>query len=557
MAVDPIPPEPSRQQPIIVPLPLPLAKRQKLPPYLVELYRKLDVPQEDWGLPSGKVIAFAHALVVPAGKFVNRPLRLRLFQIEFIRDLYNHVGEDGRRLRRQAVLSMARRNGKTLIASILLIVHLAGPMKKPNSTIVSAATTRRQAGIVFKFVAAMVKANPSLRRVLKVISSSKTVSHRDDMTSYQAISADVGGAFGEGIDFCVYDEMAQTKTRALYDALMTSFGSQSEPLMVVISTQAPANDHLLSELIDYGLKIRDGEFADDSFTVHLFAADAEAKISDQSQWSRANPGLGDFRDGGELATLMLRAEKIPSLEATVKNLYLNMRVQAKAPFLTSIVWKRGEGAVDERLLYDRRRTVCGGLDLSARTDLSSLVLAVDDDDGNVHLFPRIWTPDDTLDERALTDRAPYRVWANQNLLIPVPGQVLDYDWLATDIGELCGTMQIARIAYDRWRIEVLRQAFARLGIALVLVEHGQGYKDMSPAIETFEELAINGHIRHGGHPVLRWCVANCVVETDPARNRKLVKGKSFGRIDAAIAAVMAVAALRHGPPPADISAMIG
>jgi phage terminase large subunit-like protein len=337
---------------------------------------------------------------------------------------------------------------------------------------------------------------------------------------------------------------------------MTSLGSQIEPLMIVISTQAPADDHILSELIDYGLKIRNGEIDDDSFSVHLHAARPDAELLDESEWLKANPALGDYRDLDELRQTMHRAEKVPSLEASVRNLYLNQRVQAKAPFLTHGIWKRGDGAVDEALLHDGR-PVWGGLDLSARTDLSALVLAAEDDQNNVHLFPRIWTPDDTLDDRGLRDRAPYRVWANQELLIPVPGQALDYDFLAADIGDISSTVSLQRIAYDRWRADVLRQALGRMGVLVDLMDFGQGYKDMSPAVEIFEQLALEGRLRHGGHPVLRWAISNAVVERDAADNRKLTKRKSFGRIDPAVAAIMAVAAMKlQTEPTLDIATLV-
>ena len=103
------------------------------------------------------MISFAHALVVPAGKHVNTPLRLRKFQIEWIRAVHNPADDAGQRMVKQAVLSQARRNGETLLAAVILLAHLAGPFKRPNATIVSAATTRKQAGIVFRFVRDMVR----------------------------------------------------------------------------------------------------------------------------------------------------------------------------------------------------------------------------------------------------------------------------------------------------------------------------------------------------------------------------------------------------------------
>jgi phage terminase large subunit-like protein len=99
----------------------------------------------------------------------------------------------------------------------------------------------------------------------------------------------------------------------------------------------------------------------------------------------------------------------------------------------------------------------------------------------------------------------------------------------------------------------------RLGITAPLEPMGQGYQDMSPAVKAFQSLAVSGRIRHGNHPLLRWCFANAVVWRDAADNCKLDKAKSYGRIDVAVAAVMAVGALKAttATPEYDIAALIG
>ena len=78
-------------------------------------------------------------------------------------------------------------------------------------------------------------------------------------------------------------------------------------------------------------------------------------------------------------------------------------------------------------------------------------------------------------------------------------------------------------------------------------------------MKSFQLLAVNGRIRHGNHPLLRWCFANSVVTRDAADNLKLDKAKAYGRIDVAVAAVMAVGAMKATTAAAeyDISAMIG
>ena len=155
------------------------------------------------------------------------------------------------------------------------------------------------------------------------------------------------------------------------------------------------------------------------------------------------------------------------------------------------------------------------------------------------------------------DRAPYDAWARNGQLIPVPGTAIDYDWIAYALGDDAARMNIVRLNYDRWRIEILRQALARLGVAMPLEPMGQGFKDMALAVEAFEELALAGRIRHGGHPLLRWCFSNAVVARDAAGNRKLDKAKAYGRIDVAVAAVMAVGAMKtSAAPPVEVAALI-
>ena len=503
-----------------------------------------EVPRIDWGKPSGLAIAFAHSLMVPAGVHVSTPLRLRPFQIAWIPDIYNRLDETtGRRIVRQAVLSVARRNGKTLLAAVIVLLHLAGPFKRKNSTIVSAATTRKQAGLVYRAARDMIKATPKLHAKLKIVDSGKRIYHREDQSTYDAIAAEVGGQFGQGLALCVYDELAQAKNRELYDALMTSLGSEVEPLMMIISTQAPNDQHLMSELVDYGEKVNQGVIFDPSFVSHLHTVPIDAPIDDEAQWKKANPGLGDYRDKQELREAVRRAKHLPDQESTVRVYYLNQRVRAEMPYLSRDVYERNTQPIDLGL-FTSGRPVHGGIDLSARTDLTALVLAVEGPDQDIHLLPFAWTPEDTIEQRTHHDRAPYDSWVREGHLFATPGKTVDYDFVAHEIMALTKRMNIVRLTYDRWRIEILRQALARIGARPPLVEMGQGFKDMSPAVEAFEQLALAGHIRHGGHPVMRWCFSNVVIARDPANNRKLDKSKAYGRIDIAQAAVMAVGAMK-------------
>ena len=180
-----------------------------------------------------------------------------------------------------------------------------------------------------------------------------------------------------------------------------------------------------------------------------------------------------------------------------------------------------------------------GLDLSARTDLTALVLIGQDDDGVWHAQPFFWPPEAGLQDHAHRDSAPYDVWACQGLLRTTPGAAIDYEVIARDMAEILSDLDIQAVAFDRWRIDVLKKELDRLGMDLPLVPFGQGFKDMGPPSMPLEVALLDRQVARGGNPVLTMCAANATTMKDPAGNRKLDKSRTTGRIDGIVALAMA------------------
>lgn len=128
---------------------------------------------------------------------------------------------------------------------------------------------------------------------------------------------------------------------------------------------------------------------------------------------------------------------------------------------------------------------------------------------------------------------------------------MDLEAVALDLAEILSDCDVAAIAYDRWRIDVLKKELERLGLELPLVPHGQGFRDMAPALDALEGDLLNGRIAHGGHPVLTLCAANAVAVKDPSGNRKLDKSRRTGRIDGLQALAMAFGASLVAETPFD------
>ena len=183
--------------------------------------------------------------------------------------------------------------------------------------------------------------------------------------------------------------------------------------------------------------------------------------------------------------------------------------------------------------------VWGGLDLSARTDLTACVFLGKLED-RFYVYPLIFTPSDTLFERAKVDRVPYDTWVKQGKIFTTSGKTVDYKQVIPIISDFLSEVDNLRsIAFDRWRIDVFKKDCEELGIEFPLIPHGQGFKDMSPALDSLEAELLNTRIIHDGNPCLTMAAANAVVTKDPAGGRKLDKSKATNRIDPMVALTMA------------------
>jgi phage terminase large subunit-like protein len=474
-----------------------------------------------------KVIAFIERYcLTPEGVHVGKPIKLAPFQKKFIKAIY-----DNKRGTHTAYLSIARKNGKTALIAGIMLAHLVGPESKQNSQIVSGARSREQAGQVYNYASKMVMLSPELRSIVRPIPSSKVLIGLPLNVEYRALSAEGSTAHGLSPILAILDEVGQVRGPQddFIDAITTAQGAHEAPLLVAISTQAANDADLFSIWLDDAEQSKDPRIV-----AHVYAADKEAAVLDKKAWKSANPALGLFRSLDDLSEQAKKAARMPSAENTFRNLSLNQRVSTVSPFISVDVWKSSGGKIIE---FGSAPVWCG-LDLSARTDLTALVI-IGKVAGIWHVVPHFWTPEQGLLERSKRDRVPYDVWAKQGYLHTTPGKTVDYEFVAQDIAAILENLDVQTIAYDRWRIGLLQKELDEIGVDLPLSEHGQGFKDMSPALDTLEAELMNGRIAHGMHPVLTMCAANAVVSKDAAGNRKLDKHNATGRIDGLVAMAMA------------------
>ncbi|WP_241059101.1 terminase large subunit [Achromobacter xylosoxidans] len=463
---------------------------------------------------------------IPEGRFVGKAVKLTKAQKGWIRAIYDTPT-------RMFILSMARKNAKTATAAFLLLLHTCGPEARPNSQLYSAAQSREQAAILFALAAKVVRMSPQLSEYVVIRDTAKQLFCPELGTLYRALSAEASTAYGLSPVFTVHDELGQVKgpRSELYEALETASAAQEAPLSIIISTQAPTDADLLSLLID---DARTG--ADPRNKVVLHSAPLGADPFSEETIRLANPHYDEFMNKEEVRRQAADAKRMPSREASYRNLILNQRVEASNPFISRTVWEEN-GTPPESL---EGKTVYGGLDLSSVSDLTALVLVSEDGD----VESTFWLPSEGLAEKARNDRVPYDVWEDEDLLQTTPGRAIEYEYIAHYLRDVFDRYEIRALAFDRYNMRFLKPWLERAGFTEEelerFVEFGQGFVSMSPAIRELEARLLAKKLRHGKHPVLTMCAANAVAVSDPAGNRKFTKSKTSGRIDGMVALAMAV-----------------
>lgn len=470
--------------------------------------------------------------IVPSGMDAGKPVRLRDWQKQEILKIYDNPAGT-----RRAIISFGRKNGKTSLAAFLLLLHLCGYEAKRNSQLYSTAQSQDQAALVFDLASQIVRMSPTLRDFVKVRDTFKHLLCPPLGTIYKALSAETKTAYGLSPVFVIHDELGQVvgPRSKLYDALETAAGASSEPLSIIISTQAPTAVDLLSVLIDDS---KSG--ADPRVTCSVYECPAEHPDPfSRDAIALANPALGDFLNERETLATAADAERMPARENEFRNLILNQRVAASSPFVSVADWKACAGEIKPITGVP----VYGGLDLSSTRDLTAFVLiGLVDKVWQVH--PTFWLPSHGLVEKSRHDRVPYDLWAKEGYLETSPGSSVEYEFVANHIAGLFQKMDIRKIGFDRWGMQHLRPWLIKAGMSENFIDErfeafGQGTMSMSPALRVFEGHIANRTLAHGGHPVLTMCAANAITSGKDESCRKLTKEKSSGRIDGMVAAAMA------------------
>lgn len=435
-----------------------------------------------------KVLAFLGTLPIVSGLRAGELMELLDFQEQFVRGVYAET--EGERLVRLAALSVARGNGKSGLLSGLGLAHLLGPMAEPYGQVLAAAVDREQAGTIYEQTVAYIEAVPWMAARVHIKDFNKTIRDEKTRSTWKALTADARKAQSLAPSFWIADEVAQWKSRALWDGLATGMGKREHALGVTISTQARDDHHFFSEMLDAGSTA--------TVYVQVHAAPNDCALDDEEAWFAANPALGKFLSLEQFREAAAMAMRSRSFAPSFRLYQLNQRTEAEERFLALADWDANNAPFDPLELEGER--CFGGLDLSSTTDLTCFALYFPD---SGRLLAWHWVPADTIAERAERDRVPYPQWAEDGWIEPTVGRATDRLAVARRLAEVRQAYDVRGIAFDRWRFEDLAKLLSDEGIDLPLVEFVPGFRSYAPAVDAFERAVLDGRMLHNNNPLLR------------------------------------------------------
>ena len=120
--------------------------------------------------------------------------------------------------------------------------------------------------------------------------------------------------------------------------------------------------------------------------------------------------------------------------------------------------------------------------MSASRDLTALVLVFPKAD-KFHIQPHFFLPYDGLRDKSQAEKTPYDLWADEGFLHTIDGPVIQPAVVAQTVAELAETYDLQLLAYDRWRINDFQRELDNIGAQIPMKAFGQGFRDMSPAVD--------------------------------------------------------------------------
>lgn len=492
---------------------------------------------------------FPDMLVLGDGEHAGKPFELQLWQGFIVGSLFGWKGTDGYRRFRTAYCEIGKGNGKSPLAGGIGLYLLAAD-KEAGAEVYAAATKLDQAKILWGDAKKMVEASPILAEILPI--RTNLIAFPGQNGIFKPISSEKRGLDGLRVHGGLIDELHEHADNMVVKKIRAGTKGRTQALILEITNSGVDKQSICYQHHEFSQRVLMGIVENDSWFAFICSLDeGDDWENDERCWVKSNPNLGISIQLKYLREQVEEAKDMPANRSLVERLNFCRWVGSENPWIGEEKWNACKVPARRVNFAGLRDVPCYlGLDLSSRKDLTALAAVWKIPEG---LFGKVYyfTPQEGLEKRAADDRAPYDLWTKAGLITATPGPIVRYDWIAHRLAKIDQYYNVQMVAFDPWRIDLVKAECEEIGLDLPWVKHGQGFGGggsqdtlwMPKSIELWDEAIVARQFYVEDNEVTNFCVANATISFDPTgSNRKWVKQKGAGRMDGTVALCMAVGA---------------
>ncbi|MEW9139109.1 terminase large subunit [Bacillus wiedmannii] len=466
------------------------------------------------------------------GKLGGKPFLLELWQKAMTAALFGFVHKlDGVRKYREFMLIVARKNGKSAWGSaVALYMMVADGEAGPE--IVSAATKKDQAKIIWSEAKRMVKKSPVLSKRIRTLVAEMISDFNDG--SFKPLSSDSNTLDGLNVHCSLIDELHAIEDKNLYDVIVDGMTAREQPISIITTTAGTVREGIFdikyeeAERIINGYDDPDG-YKDERVLPIIYELDKREEWTEETCWKKANPGLGTIKN---LDQLRSKVEKAKANAMLVKNLLtkdFNIRETSTEAWLT---FEQLNNVAKFDISALKPSYGIGGCDLSSTTDLTAAkVIFMLPDDKNIYVKQMYWLPEDLLEQRSKEDKIPYDLWYEQDLLRTTPGNSVHYKYVTEwflEIRDEYG-IYLPWIGYDRWSAKYWVEEMEGYFGKEAMVPVAQGKQTLSSPMKLLGADLESKLVNYNNNPIDKWCLSNTAIDIDKNLNIQPNKTKNQRR----------------------------
>ena len=457
------------------------------------------------------------------GVWNGKPLKLELFQKAFIEALFGFVDKDtGLRKYRKAILFVARKNGKSVLASAIGI-YMTIADDEGGAEVYSVATKKEQSKIVWEEAKKMIRKSPVLAKRFRCLIGGIYYDDRDAV--FRALASDSNSLDGLNAHLVIADEVHAWKDKNLLDVMQDSQSARTQPLLLETSTMGTIRQNVFDIEYDYASQVIDGTIEDEILLPIIYELDEEKEWLEEECWFKANPALGSIKSTRTLREKVERAKANPIELVNLLCKDFNVRQNVVNAWLTF------DDLNNEEIYTDWKDSYCiAGCDLSSTTDLTAAtLLAVVK--GKIRVKQMYWIPSAFLEKKVVEDKIPYDKWLKLGWLRLSGDNKIDYKditkWFVEEVQQ--NDLRPLWVGYDSWNANYWKTDMEEQGFDMVEVR--QGFKTESAPLKQMKADLMDKKINYNNNPILKWNLSNVVVKVDDNENIMLSKEKARQRID--------------------------